>query len=61
MPYAFAQTGVLLSLATMLVVALCNDVCTCLMIRAAEFTGRHSYEALAEWAGGRPLKVCAAL
>lgn len=61
MPYAFAQTGVFLSLATMLTVAVCNDIVTCLMIRAAAYTGLDSYEAMAEWAGGKAARVGAAV
>jgi amino acid permease len=57
MPYAFAQTGVFLSCSTMLLVAVCNDIITCIMIRAAAYTGLDSYEALAEWAGGKAAKV----
>lgn len=57
MPYAISKTGVLVGMLTMLLVALCNDYTTCLTISAAYTTGLDSFEALAEWAGGRHWKV----
>ncbi len=57
MPYAMSRMGVAVGLAVMLLVALCNDVCTGLLIRAAAATGLDSYEALSEWAGGRKARV----
>lgn len=56
-PYALSRTGALVGLATMLLVALCNDYTTCLMINAAYATGHDSFESLAMWAGGRQWKV----
>jgi amino acid permease len=58
MPFAIAKTGVLVGLLTMLVVGWACDATSCMLIRAAAATGRPSYESLAEWAGGRPWKVC---
>jgi len=43
----------------MLVVAACNDATSCMLIRAAGATGKPTYEALAEWAGGKGWKVSA--
>lgn len=57
MPYAFSRTGAIVGLLTMLLVALCNDFTTLLMISAVYETGHDSYESLAQWAGGRPWKV----
>lgn len=57
MPYAFSKTGAVVGLATMLLVALCNDLTTLLMIAAVYETGHDSYESLAQWAGGRSWKV----
>jgi amino acid permease len=57
MPYAISRVGVLTGLLTMLLVALCNDYTTCLMISAAYATGLDSFEALALWAGGPRWKV----
>src|SRR5690242_7853809 len=41
----------------MLVVAWANAATSCMLIRAAAATGKPTYEALAEWAGGKPWKV----
>jgi hypothetical protein len=37
-----------------------NDATSCMLIRAAGATGKPTYEALAEWAGGKAWKVGAA-
>ena len=34
-----------------------NDATSCMLIRAAGATGKPTYEALAEWAGGKAWKV----
>ena len=57
MPFAFARTGVLLGLCTMLVVGLCNTYTSTLMLRAAAITGHDSYEGVAYAVGGRAWKV----
>lgn len=57
MPYAFSKTGAIIGFATMLLVALCNDFTTLLMISAVYETGHDSYESLALWAGGKVWKV----
>ena len=41
----------------MLVVAYVNDRTCCMLIRAAAYTGKDTYESLTEWAGGQPAKV----
>lgn len=56
-PFAISKTGVLVGCLTMLVVAWANDATSCMLIRAAGATGKPTYEALAEWAGGKPWKV----
>lgn len=56
-PFAISKTGVLVGVLTMLLVAWANDATSCMLIRAAAATGKPTYEALAEWAGGRPWKV----
>eukprot|EP00878_Enallax_costatus_P003116 GHUV01003315.1.p1 GENE.GHUV01003315.1~~GHUV01003315.1.p1 ORF type:complete len:487 (+),score=112.67 GHUV01003315.1:283-1743(+) len=56
-PFAISKTGVLVGCLTMLLVAWANDATSCMLIRAAAATGKPTYEALAEWAGGRPWKV----
>jgi hypothetical protein len=60
-PFALSKTGVLVGSLTMLVVAWANDATSCMLIRAAAATGKPTYEALAESAGGRGWKVCVAL
>jgi amino acid permease len=57
MPYALSHTGALVGLATMLLVALCNDFTSMLMVNNAYETGLDSYESLALWAGGPKWKV----
>jgi hypothetical protein len=57
MPYAMSHTGALVGLATMLLVALCNDFTSMLMVNNAYETGLDSYESLAAWAGGPKWKV----
>lgn len=56
-PFAISKTGVLVGCLTMLVVAWANDATSCMLIRAAGATGKPTYEALAEWAGGKAWKV----
>ena len=56
-PFAFARTGVLLGLCTMLVVGLCNTYTSTLMLRAAALTGHDSYEGVAYAVGGRAWKA----
>lgn len=56
-PFAISKTGVLVGCLTMVVVAWANDATSCMLIRAAGATGKPTYEALAEWAGGRAWKV----
>eukprot|EP00879_Flechtneria_rotunda_P030662 GHRR01033328.1.p1 GENE.GHRR01033328.1~~GHRR01033328.1.p1 ORF type:complete len:419 (+),score=127.36 GHRR01033328.1:532-1788(+) len=56
-PFAISKTGVLVGCLTMLLVAWANDATSCMLIRAAAATSKPTYEALAEWAGGKPLKV----
>lgn len=56
-PFALSKTGVLLGCSTMALVAFCNDLTSCLLIRAAAVTGKDTYEGLAEWAGGTGWKV----
>eukprot|EP00882_Tetradesmus_deserticola_P022019 GHRQ01023895.1.p2 GENE.GHRQ01023895.1~~GHRQ01023895.1.p2 ORF type:complete len:118 (+),score=49.74 GHRQ01023895.1:1123-1476(+) len=56
-PFAISKTGVLVGVLTMLLVAWANDATSCMLIRAAAATGKPTYEALAEWAGGRPWRV----
>lgn len=55
--YAISRVGVAAGLLTMLVVALCNDYTTSLLISAAYATGVDSFEGLAHWAGGGRLRV----
>uniref|UniRef100_A0A383V717 Amino acid transporter transmembrane domain-containing protein n=1 Tax=Tetradesmus obliquus TaxID=3088 RepID=A0A383V717_TETOB len=57
MPYAMSHTGAAIGLATMLLVALCNDFTSMLMVNNAYETGLDSYESLALWAGGPKWKV----
>lgn len=56
-PFALSKTGLLVGCLVMLVVAAANDATSCYLIRAAAATGKPTYEALAEWAGGKPWKV----
>lgn len=56
-PYAMARTGVLACLLTMCLVGVANALTSSMLIDAAAYTGRESYETLAEWAGGRGWKV----
>jgi amino acid permease len=56
-PFAISKTGVLVGCLTMLLVAWANDATSCMLIRAAGATGKITYEALAEWAGGKAWKV----
>eukprot|EP00877_Chromochloris_zofingiensis_P007157 jgi/Chrzof1/2695/Cz11g25150.t1 len=56
-PFALSKTGVLVGCLTMLVVAWANDATSCMLVRAAALTGKPTYEALAEWAGGKSWKV----
>lgn len=57
MPYALSHTGAAVGLLTMLLVALCNDYTSMLMVAAAYETGLDSFEGLALWAGGPKWKV----
>lgn len=56
-PFAVSKTGVLVGCLTMLLVSWANDATSCMLIKAAAATGKPTYEALAEWAGGKPWKV----
>lgn len=56
-PFAFSKTGVVMGLVTMAVVAYSNELTSRLLTRAAAFSGKASYEELAEWAGGYAWKV----
>lgn len=60
-PFAISKTGVLMGCITMVVVAMANSATSCMLIRAAALTGKPTYEALAEWAGGRRWKVSTVL
>ena len=57
-PFAFSRTGVLVGLATSLVVAYANAVGCSLLLRAARKTGNSTFEGVAQAAGGSLLKVC---
>ncbi|GBF99780.1 amino acid transporter [Raphidocelis subcapitata] len=57
LPFAICNTGVLMGLATMAVVAWTNCATSRMLINAAGRTGRHTYEGLAEWAGGAPWRL----
>ncbi len=57
LPYAFAKTGVLLGVTTMLLVAGCNAASCYWLLRAAHATGHNSYEGVAEAIGGKKWKV----
>lgn len=57
LPFAICKTGILLGCITMAVVAWTNVATSCMLIRASACTGRHTYEGLAEWAGGRSWKA----
>eukprot|EP00201_Polytomella_parva_P012349 CAMPEP_0175072368 /NCGR_PEP_ID=MMETSP0052_2-20121109/19864_1 /TAXON_ID=51329 ORGANISM="Polytomella parva, Strain SAG 63-3" /NCGR_SAMPLE_ID=MMETSP0052_2 /ASSEMBLY_ACC=CAM_ASM_000194 /LENGTH=605 /DNA_ID=CAMNT_0016339851 /DNA_START=124 /DNA_END=1943 /DNA_ORIENTATION=- len=56
-PYAFSNCGIMTGVLTMLLVAFANDCTCCMLIRAAAYTGRSSYEQLALWSGGRRAKI----
>ena len=56
-PFAVSRVGLLTGALTMLLVAWANDVTSCLLVRAAAYTGHDTYEQLAFWAGGRRWKV----
>ncbi len=51
--YSFSRTGVLSGLCAALVVALANALSCTLLLRAAAATQQHTYEGVAEAAGGR--------
>mmetsp|Transcript_4826 Transcript_4826/g.13876 ORF Transcript_4826/g.13876 Transcript_4826/m.13876 type:complete len:470 (+) Transcript_4826:249-1658(+) len=57
LPYAFAKSGVLLGVVTMLVVAVCNTATCYWLLRASHATGHDSYEGVAEAIGGKRWKV----
>ena len=57
LPYAFAKTGLLLGVTTMLVVAGCNAASCYWLLRAAHATGHDSYEGVAGAIGGKNWKV----
>lgn len=56
-PFAFSRTGVLVGLATSLVVAYANAVGCSLLLRASQLTGHGTFEGVAQAAGGPVLKV----
>jgi solute carrier family 38 (sodium-coupled neutral amino acid transporter), member 11 len=56
-PFAFSKIGVVTGLVTMAIVAYANELTSRLLTRAAAYSGKSSYEELAEWAGGRRWKV----
>jgi solute carrier family 38 (sodium-coupled neutral amino acid transporter), member 11 len=58
-PFAFSKIGVVTGLLTMAVVAYANELTSRLLTRAAAYSGKSSYEELAEWAGGYRWKVSA--
>lgn len=57
LPFAFSRAGVVLGIATMLVVGFCNAHTCALLLKAAGTTGHDSYEGVAEAIGGKPWKA----
>ena len=56
-PFAFSKIGVVTGLVTMAIVAYANELTSRLLTRAAAYSGKTSYEELAQWAGGHRWKV----